>query len=61
MAQTVHFLHQKVNILLGDSLIGDDAPEEVGQLALWLVSHHESSSRHHSSLENGRNLFGKLI
>jgi hypothetical protein len=28
---------------------------------LWLVSHHESSSRHHSSLENGRNLFGKLI
>jgi hypothetical protein len=57
MTQTVHFLHQKVNILLSDSLIGYDASEEVGQFALRLVSHHQSSSRHHPSLENGRNLF----
>ena len=56
LAQAVHLFDEKVNVHLGDRLIGDDAPEEVGQLSLRLVANHESAGCHHAALEYRCNL-----
>ena len=51
MSKSVELLEHKVDILLGLGLVGDDGPEEVGQLAQRLVADHHAAGLHHATLE----------
>ena len=55
MAQSVELGQHEVNILFGLGLVGDDGPEEVGQVAKRLVADHHASCFHHSSLNIEQN------
>ena len=54
MSKSVELLEHKVDILLGLGLVGDDGPEEVGQLAQGLVTDHHAAGLHHSTLSGKR-------
>ena len=51
VSKSVELLEHKVDILLGLGLVGDDGPEEVGQLAQRLVADHHAAGLHHATLE----------
>ena len=46
-AEPVHLLQHEVHVLLGDRLVGDDRPEEVGLVVQRLVAHHQVAGVHH--------------
>lgn len=52
MPESIELLQHKVYVLLCLGLVGDDGPEEVGQLAQGLVTDHHAASLHHATLEN---------
>lgn len=60
MAQPVELGQHEVDVLLGLRLVGDDGPEEVGQLPQRLVADHHTPAFHHPSLDD-RSHFSKLI
>ena len=55
-AETVEFVDEEVDVDLADGLVGYDAAEEVGQLTLWLVTHHQRTRRHHATFQDRRDL-----
>ena len=55
-AQPLHFCQHEVDVGLVDSLVGDDAAEEVGVTAQGLVAHHDGSSGHHAAFQLGSHL-----
>ena len=56
MPESVELLEHEVDVLLGLGLVGDDGPEEVGQLAQGLVTDHHASCLHHATLKQEREL-----
>ena len=48
--QPVQLGQHKVDVLLGDGLVGDDGPEKVGKLAERLVADHDAARLHHATL-----------
>ena len=49
--EPIELLQHEVDVLLCLSLVGDDGPEEVGQLAQRLVADHHAAGLHHATLE----------
>ena len=56
MPESIELLQHKVYVLLCLSLVGNDGPEEVGQLAQGLVTDHHAASLHHATLKQEREL-----
>ena len=56
MTETVDGVEHEVDVDLLDRLIGDDAAEEVGELAEGLVADHDRPLGHHPGLDLGRDL-----
>lgn len=51
MPKSIKLSQHEVDVLLSLGLVGDDGPEEVGQVAKGLVADHHASCFHHSSLD----------
>ena len=60
MSETVEGLQHKVDVDLLHRLVGDDAAEEVGELAERLVADHDGALGHHLGLYFGRHLEVKV-
>ncbi len=56
VSESLDSLEHEVHVLFLDRLIGDDAPEEVGELAERLVADHDRTLRHHTGLDLSRHL-----
>ena len=54
VAESVELLEHEVDVLLGLGLVGDDGPEEVGELAQGLVTDHHAARLHHPTLREKR-------
>ena len=60
VSETVEGLQHKVDVDLLHRLVGDDAAEEVGELAERLVADHDGALGHHLGLDFGRHLEVKV-
>lgn len=60
MPKSVQLRQHEVDVLLCLCLIGDDRPEEVGQLPERLVADHHAPTFHHPALYD-RSYFSKLV
>ena len=59
MPESIELLQHKVDVLLCLSLVGNDGPEEVGQLAQGLVTDHHAACLHHATLKQEVELLSK--
>ena len=51
LSQCVNLIDQILNVLLVHSRVGNDIPEKVGQIPLWLIAHHQTSFSDHPLLD----------
>ena len=61
MSEPFDGFEHKVNVLLLHGLVGDNAPEEVGELSERLVADHDRALGHHAGFDGGSHLKKEIV